>query len=124
MNSKEITDILRQGNEYFFKYDNRIWGILKRKDGIFALSKYSEANEVRDMGHYFCTLENWEPHFSDSYKTPEALESFIEMYTFISGERKGKILGSIKILDDIISKEKSQQSQPQQSFVVSAYTET
>lgn len=89
INSNKITDILRRENEYFFKYDNKyIWGILKRK-GVIALSYYSEANEVRDIEHYFCSLDNCITFFSDSFGT-EALESFKELYALISGEREGK----------------------------------
>lgn len=86
INSNRITDILLRGNEYFFKYNNKIWGILKRKDGIIALSYYSDANEVSDIGHYLCSLDNCKTYFSDSYK---ALES---LYLLISGKREEKII--------------------------------
>jgi hypothetical protein len=96
INKHKITDILISGREHFFKYDNKyVWGILKRQDGVIALSCYPQFNDVRDIEHCLLTVDNCITSSSDEF---EALK---DLYKFIKGEKKE--LDSTKILDDIIS---------------------
>ncbi|CAG0989708.1 MAG: hypothetical protein MPEBLZ_01095 [Candidatus Methanoperedens nitroreducens] len=100
-NKHKITDILIRGREHFFKYDNKyICGILKREDGVIALSYYRQFNDVKDIKHCLLTGNNCITFSSDKFEECELI-SFKDLYKFIVEEKKE--LDSTKILDDIIS---------------------
>jgi len=88
LNKHKITDILIRGRERFFKFDNRyILGILKREDGVIALSCYPRFNDVRDIEHCLLTGDNCITFSSDEFEAHESI-LFKDLYTIISGEKK------------------------------------
>ncbi|CAG0989729.1 MAG: hypothetical protein MPEBLZ_01094 [Candidatus Methanoperedens nitroreducens] len=100
INKHKITDILIHGREHFFRYDNKyVWGILKREDGVIALSCYPQFNDVRDIEHCLLTGDNCITFSSNEFEAHESI-SFKDLYTIIiSG---GKKIDYTRILDDII----------------------
>jgi hypothetical protein len=103
-NSRLITDVFKQDQEYFFLYKNKYkWSILLGEDGDYSLFLYPKENRSTEI---LASLDSFEftkipmiTYRNSEIKTRESTESFSELYALLSN----KIYGVDDILDDIIS---------------------
>lgn len=99
-NSEKITNVIQSGQEYFFLYDNEYkWSIKKgEQENEFYLYLYPLKDMSIDQLSIFNEWQdyNFVTFKSHEIKTPEAIESFSELYQTVAS----KVYG----LDDIFEK--------------------
>ncbi|OEC90736.1 hypothetical protein [Acinetobacter sp. YK3] len=102
-NSKLITDVMVEDNEYFFLYKSKYKWSIKRIEDEIILWFYPGNESLQQLIHL--TLgSDWQSvpmiRYSDKeIGTKEAKLSFVELYNLI----KEKVYGVDDALDDIIS---------------------
>jgi hypothetical protein len=102
-NPKQITNVMRNGNELFFLYKGKYkWSISKNQKGEYYLFFYPGDQAIEHLAYY--DGDDWEGTAMVTYTdaeigTKEATSSFSELYTLI----KERVYGVNEVLDDIIS---------------------
>ena len=102
-NSKDISNVIKSGNELYFLYNKKYKWSMAAKDGEYHLWFYPGSNTLESL---IFQLENGDidnismVHYIDAdIGTKEARASFADLYMVLSE----KIYGIDEVLDDIIS---------------------
>ncbi|WP_412470265.1 MULTISPECIES: hypothetical protein [unclassified Halobacteriovorax] len=109
IDKKDLIKDAREGsgysdNEIFFKYKQYVWGISYITSTNYSLFYYPDQSDVKylvDAMKYEQTDIKFVTHSTSSYDSPEAIQSFKELYSTV----KSKLYNMDETLDDILNDE-------------------
>ncbi len=103
-NKDKISEVQKNGKEYFFKYDSRyIWSILRgEEEEEYWIHFYPKVKmsyeELLDFREWHTLEGDYLTYSTSVLKTQEAFETFKELYHIIAD----KLLGVNDIFDEIL----------------------
>jgi hypothetical protein len=106
-NSSKISDVIKNGDEYFFIYDKKYkWSINKsgKSEEDYFIHLYpSNDLSITELAYKmdYSNFNDYVTYSTEDLKTREATESFRELYQIVSN----KVYGIDDIFNDIIGTE-------------------